>query len=141
MIEVELFEKVKSGEITSTKEFRVKALRRGTDDWKKDQTFWALLDLIDSGDIEGSRVPNDTDGNYEALKVTKRGMKVYKFLKTPIDRIGKPTFIESCKNGIISAFAGKLVWWAVATVVILVIPTFVGNAELILTELIRWAVE
>ncbi|EGQ8234423.1 hypothetical protein GWA11_22075 [Vibrio parahaemolyticus] len=32
MLEIELFEKIKSGEITSTKEFRVMQIRRGTDD-------------------------------------------------------------------------------------------------------------
>ena len=132
MLEVELFEKVQSGEITSTMEFRVKAIRRGTDDWKKDKTFWALLDLMESGYITGVKVSNDENGNYESLKVTKKGIEVHKFMKTPLNRLGKPTFLEACRNGIISAFAGKIAWWLIATVILCTIPTFREKAEMLL---------
>jgi len=140
MLEVDLFEKVKSGEITSTKEFRVKAIRRGTDDWKKDKTFWALLDLMESGYITGVCVPNDEYGNYESLKVTKKGIKVHKFMKTPIDRLGKPTFMEMCRNGIISAFAGKVVWWLIATAILFTVPSFTEKAEMLLNNVINWLI-
>lgn len=135
MLEIELFEKIKSGEITSTKEFRVMQIRRGTDDWKKDKTFWAILHLLEAGYITGDRIKGDENGNYESLQVTSSGLEVYKFMKTPISDFGKPTFLEICKNGIISAFAGKIIWWLVATVIIVAIPSFNEKAQAIVTSI------
>ncbi|MCR9494301.1 hypothetical protein NB493_02645 [Vibrio alginolyticus] len=141
MLEVELFERVKSGDITSTNEFRVKAIRRGTDDWQKDKTFRALLHFIDSGYIAGIYVADDTDGNYESLKVTPKGLEVYKLMMTPIDQLGKPSFLEVCRNGIISAFAGKVVYWVTATIILIVFPSILETAEDWLKMVVHWLSE
>lgn len=135
MLEIELFEKIKSGEITSTKEFRVMQIRHGTDDWKKDKTFWAILSFLEAGYITGKRINDDENGNYESLKVTSSGLQVYKFMKTPISDFGKPTFWEVCKNGIISAFAGKVIWWLIATVIIIIVPSFNEEAQAIVKSI------
>ncbi|MFL7866280.1 hypothetical protein [Vibrio cincinnatiensis] len=137
MLEVELFEKVRSGEITSTKEFRVNSIRRGTDDWKKDKTFSTLLHYIDSGYITGVYTP-DENGNYESLKITPKGLEVYNFMTTPMNRLCKPTFWEVCRNGIISAFAGKIVWWVVATIVLIVFPSILETVTTWIKTAANW---
>lgn len=138
-MEVKLFEKVKQGELTSTDEFQVPAIRRGTNDSAKYKTYCSLLDMISEGYIEGAK---STDGclgpNYSGLQVTKSGMEVYKFWTTSISQIEKPTLWEVCRNGVLSAFAGKLVWWLVASSVLILMPAFSETAREYLRLLLDW---
>jgi len=138
-MEVELFEKIKNGDLTSTDEYQVPAIRRGTDDSLKYKIYCFLLDMISEGYIEGEK---GTDGclgpNYSGLKVTSSGIEVWKFWKTPISQVGKPTLWEVCRNGVLSAFAGRLVWWLVASVVLILIPTFSETAREYLRSFLNW---
>lgn len=138
-MEVELFEKVKQGELTSTDEFQVPAIRRGTDDSAKYATYRSLLGMISAGYIQGVKGADGCLGpNYSGLKVTKLGLEVYKFWTTPISQFGKPTLWETCRNGVLSAFAGKLAWWLVATSVLILIPTFSETAREYLRLSLNW---
>jgi len=138
-VEVELFEKVKQGELTSTDEFQVAAIRRGTNDSEKYKTYCSLLDMISEGYIQGVKSADGCLGpNYSGLQVTKSGLDVYKFWRTPISQIGKPTLWEVCRNGVLSAFAGKLVWWLVATIILILIPTFSETAREYLRLSLNW---
>lgn len=133
-MKVDLFEKVKKGELTSTDEFQVPAIRRGTNDSEKYKIYRSLLKMISDGYIDGIKSEDGCLGpNYSSLQVTKSGLEVYKFWITPISQIGKPTFWEVCRNGVVSAFAGRLVWWFVAGIVLCLIPTFGETA----TEYLR----
>lgn len=138
-MEVELFQKIQSGEVTSTEEFQVLKIRRGTDDSSKYKTYCSLLEMISEGYIEGEK---STDGclgpNYRGLKVTRSGLEVLKFWKTPIGQVGKPTLLEVCRNGVLSAFAGKVVWWLVASIVFILIPTFSETAREYLRFFLNW---
>ena|GEM_PF-4041013 len=138
-MEIELLEKVKRGQLTSTDEFQVPAIRRGTNDSEKYNTYCSLLDMISNGYIEGVK---STDGflgpNYCRLQVTKSGLEVYKFWRTPISQIGKPTLWEVFRNGVLSAFAGRLVWWLVASIVLILIPTFSETARECLRLSLKW---
>lgn len=138
-MQVDLFEKIKKGEIISTNNFQVKSIRRGTDDSQKYDTYIAILNMISRGYIEGT---NDIQGclgpNYNNLKVTKSGLEVYKFLKTPINQIGKPTILEVLKNGIVGTFVGRITWWFVATAIIILIPTFNEDARNLLKQVLSW---
>lgn len=138
-MEVELFDKVKRGELTSTDEFQVPAIRQGTNDSAKYKNYCTLLDMISEGYIEGVKSANGCLGpNYSSLQVTKTGLEVYKFWVTPISQIGKPTFWEVCRNGVFSAFAGKLVWWFVASIVLILVPAFNETATAYLIMLLNW---
>jgi len=138
-VEVELFDKVKRGELTSTDEFQVPAIRQGTNDSAKYKNYCTLLDMISEGYIEGVKSANGCLGpNYSSLQVTKTGLEVYKFWVTPISQIGKPTFWEVCRNGVFSAFAGKLVWWFVASIVLILVPAFNETATAYLIMLLNW---
>ena len=138
-MEVELFEKVKQGELTSTDEFQVPAIRRGTNDSAKYKTYCSLLDMISEGYIEGVKSSDGCLGpNYSGLQVTKSGLEVCKFWRIPISQIGKPTLWEVCRNGVLSAFAGKLVWWFVASIVLILIPTFSETARECLRLSLNW---
>lgn len=138
-MEVELFEKVKQGKLTSTDEFQVSAIGRVTSDSEKYNTYCSLLDMISEGYIEGVKSADGCLGpNYSSLQVTKSGLEVYKFWMTPISQIGKPTLWEVCRNGVLSAFAGKLVWWLVASTVLILIPTFSETAREYLRLSLNW---
>lgn len=138
-MQVELFEKVKQGKITSTDEFQVSAIGRATSDSEKYNTYCSLLDMISEGYIEGVKSSDGCLGpNYSSLQVTKSGLEVYKFWMTPISQIGKPTLWEVCRNGVLSAFAGKLVWWLVASTFLILIPTFRETAIEYLSLSLNW---
>jgi len=138
-VEVELFEKIKQGELTSTDEFQVPAIRRGTNDSAKYETYCSLLDMISEGYIQGVKSADGCLGpNNSGLQVTKSGLEVYKFWTTPISQIGKPTLWEACRNGVLSAFAGKLIWWLVATSVLILVPTFSETAREYLRLSLNW---
>ena len=129
-MEVELFEKVKQGNLTSTDEFQVSAIGRATSDSEKYNTYCSLLDMISEGYIKGVKSADGCLGpNYSNLQVTKSGLEVYKFWMTPISQIRKPTLWEVFRNGVFSALAGKLVWWLVASTVLILIPTFSETAR------------
>lgn len=138
-MKVELFEKVKNGELTSTDEFQVPAIRRGTNDSEKYKIYRSLLNMISDGYIDGIKSEDGCSGpNYSSLQVTKSGLEVYKFWMTPISQIGKPTFWEVCRNGVVSAFAGRLVWWLVVSIVLFLIPTFSETAREYLRVCLNW---
>lgn len=138
-MKVELFEKVKNGELTSTDEFQVPAIRRGTNDSEKYKIYRSLLNMISDGYIDGIKSEDGCLGsNYSSLQVTKSGLEVYKFWMTPISLIGKPTFWEVCRNGVVSAFAGRLVWWLVVSIVLFLIPTFSETAREYLRVCLNW---
>lgn len=138
-MEIELFEKIKNGDLTSTDEYQVPAIRSGTDDSSKYKSYCSLLDMISEGYIEGEKSADGCLGpNYSNLKVTSSGLEVWKFWKTPISQIGKPTLLEVCRNGVLSAIAGKVVWWLVASVVLILIPTFSETAREYLRLLLNW---
>ncbi len=139
---VELFEKIKNGEIVRTDEFQVTAIRRGTDDSSKYETYVAILDLVSAGYVEGEKSVEGCNGpNYKNLKVTKSGLKVRKFWRTPIDQIGKPALLEACRNGVVSMFAGRIVWWLFAGTVLFLIPTFSTDARSWLVDVLSWIIE
>lgn len=138
-MDVELFEKIRQGELSSTDEFQVRAIRRGTDDSARYKTYCSLLDMISEGYIEGAESADGCLGpNYSDLKVTKSGLEVYKFWMTPISQFGKPTLWEVSRNGVLSAFAGKLVWWLVASVILILIPTISETAREYLRLFLNW---
>ncbi len=136
-MDMELFEKIRDGIIVETNEFKVSVIRRGTDDWKKDNAYNSILHLISSGYISGESC---ADGNYRNLKVTSKGEEVYKFWSTPIKNIGKPTPIEVMRNGIISIFAGKIVYWVVVTILLILVPTFSQTARGVLINVLNWVI-
>lgn len=99
--------------------------------------YIALLNMIENKYIEGIKDKN-IDLNYKNLKVTKNGLEIYNFLKTPINKIGKLSFLEICKNGIVGEFAGRLTWWLIATGILILIPTFNEDAKNLLIKFIKW---
>lgn len=138
-MKVNLFEKVKDKEITSTEGFQVEIIRSGTDDSEKHETYSSLRHMISEGYIEGVEGNRGCVGpNFKELKVTKTGLEVYKFWKTPINQIGKPTLFEACRNGIVGAFAGKIVWWVITATVLILVPTFSEDAREILKDILYW---
>lgn len=136
-MEVDIFEKVKNGKITCTNEFNVKVISRKDNSSKKYNIYIALLNMIENKYIEGIKDKN-IDLNYKNLKVTKNGLEIYNFLKTPINKIGKLSFLEICKNGIVGEFAGRLTWWLIATGILILIPTFNEDAKNLLIKFIKW---
>lgn len=138
-MQVDLFEKIKKGIVKRTNDFQVESIRRGTDDSYKYNTYLAILDMISEGYVEGNKdIQGYLGPNYNNLKVTKSGLEVYKFWKTPINQIGKPTRTEVLKNAIIGIFVGRLAWWFVATCIIILIPTFNENTRNLLKQIISW---
>lgn len=138
-MQVDLFEKIKNGKITSTNDFRVESIRRGTDDSHKYNTYTSILNMISEGYVEGIKdIQGGVGPNYNNLKVTKSGLEVYKFLKTPINQIGKPTKLEVLGNGIMGTFVGRLVWWFVATGILILIPTFNEDSRDLLKQALSW---
>ena len=139
---VDLFEKIKNGEIVCTDGFQVEVIHRGTDDVDRYDTYISLLDMISDGHIEGKESDRGCLGpNYRDLKATKSGLKTYCFWKTPIDQIGKPTFLEACRNGVLGTLAGRTVWWLIATSVLILIPTFSNDARALLKSFLNWLLE
>ena len=136
-MQVNLFEKVKNGTITNTNKFNIKAISKKNDSPEKYNTYISLLTMIEHKYIEGTK-DKSKKLNYKNLKVTKKGLETYKFLKTPINKIGKLTFFEVCKNGIIGGFAGRLTWWLVATSIIILIPTFNEDTRNLLKQFLSW---
>ena len=138
-VDVKLFDKVKNGEVTSTDEFQVPSIRRGTDDSEKYGIYSSLLNMISEGYLEGEKSEDGCLGpNYRGLRVTRDGLDVWKFWTIPISQIGKPTLWEVFRNGLLSAFAGKVALWLVGGIVLILIPTFNEDARELLVYFANW---
>lgn len=120
-LKTELFEKIKSGEITSTAQYQISSIRPGTDDSKKHSIYISLLSMIHDKHIQGTPTSQGSLGpNYNNLKVTKSGLKLYKFYSMPISKFGKPSIIEVCINAIIGMFASKITWFLICFIILLI---------------------
>lgn len=123
-MDVKVFEKVQSGEITTTVDFQVKSISHGTDEGYRYKVYRSLLSMISDGYIDGTKIQEGYLGpNFDHLKVTKLGEKNYNFLSTPISKLGKPTVIEVIKNGVIGGIAGKVASKVILTTAVILIPT------------------
>lgn len=133
MLISELLKKIKSGEISSTESYQVKAIRPGTDDNQRYQTYVNLISIIDKGYIKGTPIAAGCLGpNYAELQLTKTGREMYEFLNKPISEFGRPTLFSICKNAIIGAVTSKIVLILIGLIILYFIP----NIEVIVKTFI-----
>ncbi|GHA55818.1 hypothetical protein ACFFLZ_14825 [Photobacterium aphoticum] len=138
-MQVDIFEKVRNGEIVSTDQYQVKSIQVGTDDGQKYKIYTDLLSMLSKGYITGVPIDKgDLGPNFDQLQVTKLGSETYDFLITPMNQIGKPTLWETCLNAIVGFFVGRISWFFFVTVICILIPTLNEDAEELLRRCIDW---